>query len=277
MSINNQIIEENRTLYDSVGNIYAADAGVTVTKETINNINCYWFQPENPKSNELVIYVHGGGYAIGSFQSHRAMVSHFAKGLERTFLFVEYSLAPEKPYPNGLNDVLSIYEWAMQKFLDYDFYFFGDSAGGGLVIASVYEMGQRKLKAPNAVALISPWYNLETNNRSADDRQHLDQILNKEMVKNFAYAYAGADLSVADPGKLNFETFPPVFVGVGTNEILFDDATIFFDMVYKIQPHAQLKIYGGQGHVLTQLDISSHSAQDLIININHFFNTTDHE
>jgi acetyl esterase/lipase len=277
MSINNQIIEENRALYDSVGAIYPSMETVTVTEETINNINCHWFKPENPKSNELVIYIHGGGYAIGSIRSHKAMVSHFADGLDRTILFVDYSLAPEKPYPNGLNDVINIYEWATQKFLDHNFYLFGDSAGGGLVIASVYEINQQKLKAPKGIALISPWYNLETNNPSSDSRQHLDQILNKEMVQKFAYAYAGSDLSIADPSKLNFDAFPPVFVGVGTNEILFDDSINFIDRIYKIQPKCQLKIYGGEGHVLSQLEISSPSAQDLIVNINNFFNSTNHE
>lgn len=277
MSINNQIIEENRALYDSVGNIYPANESVTITTETINNISCHWLTPSNPKTNELVIYVHGGGYAIGSFQSHKAMVSHFASNLERTILFVEYSLAPEKPYPNGLNDLLNIYQWATEKFSGYSFYLFGDSAGGGLVISTVNAITQRKLKEPKAAALISPWYNLETSNPSSNDRQYLDQILNKEMVQNFAYAYAGEDLSKADPSKINFKTFPPVFTAVGTNEILFDDAINFFDMVYKIQPKSQLKIYGGEGHVLTQLNISSHAAQDLIININRFFNDTGYK
>jgi epsilon-lactone hydrolase len=276
MNINNQIIEDNRILYDTVGNIYPPHDKVAIRTETIQNITCHWFTPENPKQQELIIYIHGGGYAIGSFQSHKAMVSHFANGLERTILFVEYSLAPEKPYPAGLNDVLSIYQWAALQFSEYDFYLMGDSAGGGLTIASIYEIYQQNLKPVTAVALISPWYNLESNNPSSESRQHLDQILNKEMVQTFAHAYAGNDLSKADPSQLNIESFPPVFVGVGTNEILFDDSINFFDMIYKIQENAQLKIYGGQGHVLTQLDIAGPSPQDLIANINHFFNSIHH-
>lgn len=277
MSINGQLIEENRTLYDSIGNIYPTKENVSVTEETINNIICHWFKPENPIPNELVIYIHGGGYAIGSIFSHKAMVSHFADGLDRAILFVDYSLAPEKPYPNGLNDVLSIYEWADRQFPNDAFYFIGDSAGGGLVIAAVYGITQRKLKPPKAIGLLSPWYNLETNNPSSVNRQHVDLILNKEMVQNFAHAYAGADLSVADTSKLNFESFPPVFIGVGTNEILFDDSINFMDLIYKIQPNSQLKIYGGQGHVFPQMDISNPSSQDFILNINNFFNNTDHE
>ncbi|MDR4953630.1 alpha/beta hydrolase [Chryseobacterium sp. ES2] len=277
MGINSQIIEDNRTLYDSIGNTYPAAEGVTITTEIINNITCYWFEPENSKSNELVFYIHGGGYAIGSFQSHKAMVSHFAKGLDRTILFISYALAPEKPYPNGLNDILSVYEYAVQKFPMHHFYLFGDSAGGGLAIASVNEINKKNWKTPKAVSVISPWYNLESNNPSFDSRQHLDQILNKEMVKSFAYAYAGTQLSAADPSQLSFTTFPPVFIGVGTNEIMFDDAMNFFDMVYQIQPNSQLKIYGGEGHVLTQLNISSPAAQDLIMNIAYFFNNTDRE
>jgi len=174
MSINSQIIEENRALYDSIGNIYPYHEEVTITKETVNNIPCYWFTPNHHKSNELIIYIHGGGYAIGSYQSHAAMVSHFAAGAERTVLFMEYSLAPEKPHPHGLNDVLGIYQWATEKFKDYKIYLMGDSAGGGLAIALTYEINTKNLKTPTAVALISPWYNLESNNASSESRQHLD-------------------------------------------------------------------------------------------------------
>ena len=277
MSINNQIIEENRALYDGIGNIYPVAEGVTVTEETINNMACYWFNPENTKPNELVLYVHGGGYCVGSIRSHKAMVSHFAKGLGRTILFMEYALAPEKPYPSGLNDVVSIYEWAVQKFPNHSLYLMGDSAGGGLSIGACYQIAERNLKAPKAVALISPSYNLELNYPSISNRQHLDQILNKEMVATFFSAYTGDSIATADTSKLNFTSFPPVIVGVGTNEILFDDAFNFYDMVYKIQPNAQLKIYGGQGHVLTQMDIFSDASQDLISNINNFFNNNSHE
>ncbi|MBS1571058.1 MAG: alpha/beta hydrolase fold domain-containing protein [Bacteroidetes bacterium] len=277
MSINNQVIEENRAFYDSIGNIYPVAEGVAISEETINNIACYWFVPENYKPNELVIYIHGGGYCIGSIRSHKAMVSHFAKGLGRTILFMEYALAPENPFPNGLNDVMSIYDWAIQKFPNHNLYLMGDSAGGGLCIGASFQISKRNLKTPKAVALISPSYNLELNNPSINNRQHLDQILNKEMVATFFRAYAGNNISVADPSKLNFTTFPPVIVGVGTNEILFDDSLNFYDMVYKIQPNAQLKIYGGQGHVLTQMDIFSNSSQDFISNINNFFNNSSNE
>lgn len=91
------------------------------------------------------------------------------------------------------------------------------------------------------------------------------------MLESFFYAYAGDGLSVASPGNLIFHTFPPVFVAVGTYEILFDDSFNFFNRIGEVQPNVQLKIYGGQGHVFTQLDISSPAAQDLIDNINGFF------
>ncbi|MBS1739454.1 MAG: alpha/beta hydrolase fold domain-containing protein [Bacteroidetes bacterium] len=277
MSTNSNLIEENRALYDSIGNLYPVADGVEIWEETIVNIKCHWLQPKGAKTDELVIYVHGGGYAIGSFKSHKAMVTHFAKGLNRTILFIEYSLAPEHPYPKGLNDIVSIYKWAVQKYPSHSLYLFGDSAGGGLIISAAFTLSKTTMTQPKAIALISPWYNLSTNNPSAENRQSLDQILNKEMVLNFAYAYAGDNLSVADPSKLNFTIFPPVIVGVGTNEILFDDAIHFYDMVYKIQPKSQLKIYGGEGHVLTQMNIFSRSSQDLILNINNFFNTIGNE
>lgn len=79
MSIDKQIIEENRAFYDNIGNIYPVAEGVAITEETINNMECYWFNPENAKPNELVVYVHGGGYCIGSIRSHKAMVSHLQK------------------------------------------------------------------------------------------------------------------------------------------------------------------------------------------------------
>ncbi|WP_137905850.1 alpha/beta hydrolase fold domain-containing protein [Chryseobacterium sp. 2VB] len=205
------------------------------------------------------------------------LLAHFSHTKQWFPILLTYALAPEKPYPNGLNDILSVYEYAIQNFPMHHLYLFGDSAGGGLVIASANEINKKNWKTPKAISLISPWYNLESNNPSYDSRQHLDQILNKEMVKSFAYAYTGTQLSAADPSQLTFKTFPPVFIGVGTNEILFDDAINFYNMVYQIQPNSQIKIYGGEGHVFTQLNISSHAAQDLIMNIEHFFTSTDSE
>src|ERR1035437_6033066 len=103
-------INAARLGFENLGKIYDKAVNVTIYKEIIGNIDCYWFKnQEKLNTNKIVIYLHGGGFVLGSIQSHQALVSHLAKHLSLPVLFVEYSLAPEKPYPNAIDDIMSVY------------------------------------------------------------------------------------------------------------------------------------------------------------------------
>ncbi|HMI59589.1 MAG TPA: alpha/beta hydrolase fold domain-containing protein, partial [Puia sp.] len=108
-----------RESYDQKPQPYDNEPTVSITQVTIEGVNCYWFTPEDPSPNRIIIYLHGGGFAAGSIRTHGNMVSHFAKQLHAETLFIEYALAPENPYPAGLNDTLTVYRELANRYPGY--------------------------------------------------------------------------------------------------------------------------------------------------------------
>lgn len=234
-------VKIRRQFFDNFGNNYPAAAGVTITPATIEDVPCYWIEPATADAGKLLVYLHGGAFAVGSIKSHGPMVTHFAKATNRKVLFIEYALAPENPYPAGLHDVLKVYS----TLKDVDVEMMGDSAGGGLIIAAIAAM-QRE-KAPKAVVLLSPWIRLENDLPSHQVNAGKD-VIATEYLHGAAKEYAGVS-----PDSLQFEQFPPVLILAGSNEILLDDSITFHARI----PHSKLVVYEGKQHVwpLANIDV----------------------
>src|SRR5476651_1216216 len=101
-----EAVNADRAVFNSLGNIYPADSSVEISRELIGGVTCYSFAPDGFDKNKIVIYLHGGMFVLGSIESYKAMVSHFASAFSTKIVFIEYALAPEKPYPNAVNDIL---------------------------------------------------------------------------------------------------------------------------------------------------------------------------
>jgi len=184
-----------RESYDQKPQPYAGEPTVFTTQVMIAGVNCYWFTPEDPSPDRIIIYIHGGGFAAGSIRTHGNMVSYFAKELHAETLFIEYALAPENPYPAGLNDTLTVYRELANRYPGHQIDLIGDSAGGSLVISAIGEILKLHLPLPDAVVLISPWVSLECDNPSMEENAHIDHTLSKGMLQLFAQAYTGASPS----------------------------------------------------------------------------------
>lgn len=231
-------VKIRRQFFDSLGQQYPAATGVTITPETIGGVPCYWFTPTDAVPGKVLIYIHGGAFAVGSIVSHTPMVSHFAQQFKRKILFVAYALAPENPYPAGLNDVLAVYN----ALKDVEIEMMGDSAGGGLIVSAIAAMST----LPRAVVLLSPWLRLENDTPSHTLNAGKD-VIGTEYLHGAAKEYAGVS-----PDTLRFEAFPPVLILAGSEEILLDDSTRFHARI----PHSKLSVYEGKQHVwpLTNID-----------------------
>ena len=99
-------VKTDRVAFDGLGHIYPADSSVEIFHEQVEGVNCYRFEPAGFDKNKAVIYLHGGMFVLGSIDGYKAMISHFASAFSAKILFVEYSLAPEKPFPHATNDIL---------------------------------------------------------------------------------------------------------------------------------------------------------------------------
>jgi acetyl esterase/lipase len=264
-----------RQVYDNKPLPYDNEPTVSITPVMIEGVNCYRFTPEAPSPDRIIIYVHGGGFAMGSIGTHGKMVSHFAKHLRAEILFIEYALAPENPFPAGLNDLLTVYRELADRYPDYQIDLIGDSAGGSLIVSAIGEMLKMHLPLPDAVVLISPWIDFGCDTPSYEENAQLDLSLNREMLQLLARAYTGgAPLEVSSPKKASLTQFPPVLIMVGTNEILLDDSKHFYNDVKAIQGRSRLSIYDDQPHVWLKKDIHKEASRRALAEIADFIGPT---
>ena len=266
-------IQQHREEFDQLGNLYPAEASVKVEQTLVNGVNNYWFTPENSIANRIIIYLHGGVYALGSVRSHGSLVSHIAYKLKTTILFVDYALAPEHPYPAANNDVFAVYTALLKDHPGYKLGFIGDSAGGGLTVSTVREILKQGLPLPYAVAMISPWIDLKCDNPSCETNKSKDPILGREILSGASKDYlAGASIDTVNPAEAALSAFPPVFITVGTNEVLLDDSVNFYAVVKGLQSNSTLTVYDSQYHVWPLADVHSEASQRLLAEMDGFFN-----
>jgi acetyl esterase/lipase len=242
-------IQQIRQQFDRLGDIYPADETVKIESTTIAGVRCHWFTPVNATTSELIIWLHGGSYALGSLHSHQAMTSHFASALRRKILLVEYALAPEHPFPAGRNDAEQVYRHTAAAFPAASIFLLGDSAGGGILVSALHQLTGTPVKQPAGVVLISPWLDLRCENQSYETRRADDPILSKEELKRFADYYAGGKIEAASAGLLAFSAFPPVLILAGSREALYDDSQHFYEHIRPVAPFADMITMEGQTHV----------------------------
>ena len=267
-------VNTDRTVFDGLGNIYPADASVEVSDEQIDGVSCQWFVPDRFDKNKIVIYLHGGMFVLGSLGGYKAMISHFASAFSTKILFIDYALAPEKPFPNAVNDVLTVYRELIHRYPDAKITVMGDSAGGGLSATLIKMATDEKLPMPSSVILISPWVYLRGNTESYESRKKMDPILTKEKLMEYAGYYVSNHWNEADPGQFTFTNFPPLLILVGSNEILFDDSKLFYEKIKRLQPDTQMKEYENQVHGWPLIDIHSEAAKDTLTTIEKFIAQT---
>jgi monoterpene epsilon-lactone hydrolase len=267
-------VNTDRAAFDGLGHIYPADASVEISVEPIDGVGCNWFVPARFDKNKILIYLHGGMFVLGSIEGYKAMISHFSSAFSTKILFIEYALAPEKPFPNAINDVLKVYRGLIHRYPGAKISLMGDSAGGGLAVTLIKMASEEKLQMPSGVILMSPWLFLRGNTESYETRKKLDPILTKDKLMEYANYYAANRWNEADPGQFTFNSFPPLLILVGSNEILLDDSKLFYEKIKPLQQDTQMKEYENQVHGWPLIDIGSDAAKDAMTTIEKFISKT---
>src|SRR5258705_5734923 len=263
-------VNADRAVFNGLGHIYPADGSVEISGEPVEDVTCYWFVPDSFDKNKIVVYLHGGMFVLGSIESYKAMVSYFASAFSTKILFIEYALAPEKPFPNGINEILKVYRNIIRKYPDAKIPLMGDSAGGALAATLIKMASEEKLQMPSGVIFLSPWLYLSGNTESYETRNKLDPILTKDKLMEYAGYYVANNWNEADPGQFTFNSFPPLLILVGSNEILFDDSKLFYEKIKLLQPDTQMKENENQVHGWPLIDIKSDAAKDALTTMKKF-------
>jgi acetyl esterase/lipase len=221
-------LPELRTLYD--GLFAPLPLPGTVALETIEagGVPAERLSGSAAAPGRTILYLHGGGYVIGSPRSHRHLTATLVDAAGATLIVPDYRLAPEHPYPAALDDALAAYESLLENGQDPDLLVVaGDSAGGGLTLATLIAARDKGLDLPAAAALISPWVDLAATGASLETARERDPIVQKDGLLDWAGLYlAGRDAAtpLASPLYADLAGLPPLLIQVGTEEVLLDDA-----------------------------------------------------
>ncbi len=197
-----------------------------------------------------VLYLHGGGYCLGSPANYRHFSWRIADVARAPVLAIEYRLAPEHPFPGALEDALAAYRWLIDRGAK-EVVVMGESAGGGLTLALLMKLRDERLPQPDAAVVMSPWTDLALTGASLAENGTADPMLNTSDLPEFvAYYVAGADPRnpyvsplYGDPSGL-----PPVLTLAGSDEILRDDAVRTAEKLCSANPRSELQVWPHMVH-----------------------------
>ncbi|SFH67099.1 alpha/beta hydrolase [Albimonas pacifica] len=193
-----------------------------------------WFGPEpDPASGQgAILYIHGGGYQVGSIRSHRGLMHRLATAAGLPLLAFDYRLAPEHRHPAALDDCLAAWRWLLaQGHAPGRVALAGDSAGAALALATMLRAKREGEALPGAAALLSPWLDLEATGESLVTRAGLDPMTPREKLLAMARIYLGRGGDPRDPLASpihgDFAGLPPTVVHVGDHEAILSDSETF--------------------------------------------------
>lgn len=199
-----------------------------------------------------ILFIHGGGFVIGSPRSHRHLAARLAEEVGGEIYVLDYRLAPEAPCPAALVDVVAAYEALVSAHPPHGVTLVGDSAGGGLVFSAAVAIRDRGLPPPNALVAISPWVNLGTGNPSYERLAQADPMLSRAVTDYFSSRYlAGrpADDPAASPLFAELLGLPPTLIQVGDRECFLGDAVDIHQRLIEARVDTELRVWKKMFHV----------------------------
>jgi epsilon-lactone hydrolase len=203
---------------------------IQIKKQTIEGIKSEWLIPSGANSEKLILYVHGGGYVSGSCSDHRGFVSKIAQFTGVTNLIFEYRLAPENTFPAALDDSVKIYRKLLSLgYKPENILIAGESAGGGLCLATLLALIEKDIPLPVAAVAISPWTDLTCSGESykTKNRYSPAPLYSWNVFSNHYCGNIPANHPLISPLFGDLKGLPPLFINSGVNDELFDDGEKF--------------------------------------------------
>jgi epsilon-lactone hydrolase len=183
------------------------------------------------------LYLHGGGYAIGSIKSHRYLMQNVSRASGARTLGINYALAPENPFPAAIEDAAKSYRWLLKQGIKpQNIAIAGDSAGGGLTLATLLYLRDAGDPLPAAGVGISPWTDMTCSAESYTTRLEIDPMVLGNGLEKMADFYVGdTDKKdpLASPVFADMTGMPPLLIHVGGREVLYDDAITVYENAKK--------------------------------------------
>ena len=221
-------VPQMRKDYDARGLAYGLPSDVKVEKVSANGVPSEWTSTPGADANKVILFLHGGGYVIGSLDSHRHLVAEAGRAAGTRTLAIDYRMAPEHPFPAAVEDTVAAYRFLLASGIAArNIVIAGDSAGGGLVVGGILAIRDVGLPLPGCAWCISPWVDMEALGASFTDRAATDPTVQGPTIKFMAETYmAGGNPRHphAAPIYGDLRGLPPMLIQVGACETLLDDS-----------------------------------------------------
>jgi acetyl esterase/lipase len=246
-------IPEQRRRMDAISELFPLPGDAVVEPGKVGGIEGDWVRKRGVRSDAALLYLHGGGYCVGSPLSHRHLVGALSAAANIPVFAANYRMAPESPFPAAVDDATAAYRGLINLgYAPNRLAIAGDSAGGGLTIATLIAARQKGLAMPAGAAVISPWVDLTNSAPSFRIRAERDPMITRDTVDNLAAAYlAGQDAKspLASPLYADLKGLPPLLIQVGSEEVLHDDASQLYERALDAGVEATLESWGEMIHV----------------------------
>jgi epsilon-lactone hydrolase len=227
--LENATVAERRQGFDMLAAKFPMAPDIVCEKVDAAGVPAEWVVAPGAETGRVLLYLHGGGYVIGSINTHRDLAGRLSRAAAARVLLIDYRLAPEHPHPAAVQDATAAYRWLLRHgATPARTVIAGDSAGGGLTVATLVALRDAGDALPAAGVCISPWVDLEGLGESITTKASVDPIVQRQGLVWFANLYLGGAnprTPLAAPLYADLHGLPPLFIHVGTAETLLDDAT----------------------------------------------------
>jgi acetyl esterase/lipase len=246
-------VDEQRQQLRALVSAQPLPAEVNVTAGELGGVPTAEITVDGVESRHVVLYFHGGVYVIGDAFLAAELASQVGRRTESKVISVDYRLAPEHPYPAAVDDALAAYQALLDSGIaPSDIAFAGESAGGGLVIATLVNAGACGMPMPAAAFVMSPYVDLTLAGTTIETRRQLDPLLSRELLEPRVADYvAGEDAAhgLISPVFADLSGLPPLLIQAGTHEVLLDDALRLARQAANADVEVTLEITPGAPHV----------------------------
>ena len=246
-------LAERRAQYERAEKVFPTPPEVKVERVAAPVAPAEWLRPPSAAPGRVVLYLHGGGYVIGSPRSHRHLAAAIATAAGSSALLLEYRCAPEAPFPAAVDDAVAAYRWLLDQGVSArGIAIAGDSAGGGLTVATLLALRDAGLPLPAAGVCISPWVDLTCGGASYATKAATDPIVKRAGVEEMARAYLGAAdrrTPLASPLFADLRGLPPLLIQVGSEEVLLDDSVQLAERAKAAGVDTTLEVWDEMIHV----------------------------
>ncbi|MGD9615323.1 MAG: alpha/beta hydrolase [Alphaproteobacteria bacterium] len=244
---------QRRLDIDARGREYGVPADVSVEPVSANGVRAEWVSTPGAADDAAILYLHGGGYVIGSLDSHRHLVAEAGRDAGCWALALDYRLAPEHPFPAAVDDAVAGYRYLLGRGIKPGrIAIAGDSAGGGLVVATMVAIRDAGLPQPGCGWCISPWVDMEAIGESMTGKAETDPTVQKPGILDMARLYLnGADprSPLAAPLYADLKGLAPLLIQVGACETLLDDAIRLAQVAGASDVYVELQTWPEMIHV----------------------------